>query len=98
MIDVAGGNVVYYYHFDGLGSVIAISDASADTVERYSYDVFGAPNTVSDVNNPYMFTGRRFDPETALYYYRARYYAPDIGRFLQTDPIGYVAGLNHLGF
>ena len=46
-------------------------------------------NRVSDVNNPYMFTGRRFDPETALYYYRARYYAPDIGRFLQTDPIGY---------
>lgn len=54
----------------------------------------GVPNRVSDVNNPYMFTGRRFDPETALYYYRASYYAPDIGRFLQTDPIRYAAGLN----
>jgi RHS repeat-associated protein len=41
-----------------------------------------------------LFTGRRFDPETALYYYRARYYAPDIGRLLQTDPIGYYGGLN----
>jgi len=50
--------------------------------------------TTSDYNNPYIFTGRRYDPETALYYYRARYYAPDIGRFLQTDPIGYLGGLN----
>lgn len=38
--------------------------------------------------NPYLFTGRRFDIETGLYYYRARYYNPYIGRFLQTDPLG----------
>ena len=44
--------------------------------------------------NPYMFTGRRFDIEIGLYYYRARYYDPFIGRFLQTDPIGYDDGLN----
>ena len=37
-----------------------------------------------------MFTGRRFDAETELYYYRARYYEPKLGRFLQTDPIGIV--------
>jgi RHS repeat-associated protein len=41
-----------------------------------------------------MFTGRRYDPETALYYYRARYYDYYTGRFLQTDPIGYHDGLN----
>ena len=76
----------YYYHFDGLGSIIALSDVNSEIVETYSYDVFGEPNRTSDVNNPYLFTGRRYDPETALYYYRARYYAPDIGRFLQTDP------------
>jgi RHS repeat-associated protein len=45
--------------------------------------------------NPYMFTGRRFDFETGLYYYRARYYNPYIGRFLQTDPVGY--GYNYCG-
>jgi RHS repeat-associated protein len=44
--------------------------------------------------NPYMFTGRSFDYETGLYYYRARYYNPYIGRFLQTDPIGYGDGMN----
>ena len=63
-------------------------------VERYRYDVFGEPNRVSGVHNPYMFTGRRYDTGTSLYYYRARYYNPEIGRFLQTDPIGYVDGLN----
>ena len=46
------------------------------------------------IGNPYMFTGRRFDRETELYYYRARYYNPYIGRFLQTDPIGYGDGIN----
>jgi RHS repeat-associated protein len=94
MIDVADNNAVYYYHFDGLGSVIALSNANKQIIERYSYDVFGEPNRTSDVNNPYLFTGRRYDPEAGLYYYRARYYAYDIARFLQTDPIGYNTGLN----
>ena len=58
MIDVADSNTVYYYHFDGLGSVIALSDQNADLVESYSYDVFGQPSNTSDVNNPYLFTGR----------------------------------------
>jgi len=94
MIDVAGGNILYYYHFDGLGSVIALSKVNGALVERYSYDVFGEPNRISDVNNPYMFTGREYDEETGNYYCRARYYNPHIGRFLQADPIGYRAGLN----
>jgi len=41
-----------------------------------------------------MFTGRELDTETGNYYYRARYYSPTLGRFLQTDPIRYAAGLN----
>jgi len=87
MITVADSNT--YYHFDGLGSVIALSDSSEDIVEQYSYDAFGEPNRVSSVGNPYLFTGRRYDEDTSLYYYRARYYHPEIGRFLQTDPLGY---------
>ena len=76
MIDVADSNTKYYYHRDGLGSVIALSDANTDIVERYSYDVFGKPTirdandqilTTSDYSNPYMFTGRRYDPEASLY-------------------------------
>ena len=94
MVDAADNGTVYYYHLDGLGSVVALSDVNNVIVERYSYSVFGEPSQVSDVNNPYLFTGRRFDPETRLYHYRARAYAYDIGRFLQTDPIGYADGIN----
>ena len=94
MIDIINGDKVYYYHFDGLGSVAALSDVNRVIVERYSYDVFGEPNRLSLIGNSYMFTGRRYDDETSLYYYRARYYSSSIGRFLQTDPIGYNDGLN----
>lgn len=83
--------------------MVTLSDSSGSIVEQYSYDVFGEPtirdandDVISDSNysNPYMFTGRRYDDEIGLYYYRARYYSPEIGRFLQTDPTGYEDGLN----
>jgi RHS repeat-associated protein len=88
----------YYYHFDGLGSVTALSDKDGQTVETYRYSVFGDTAiynasgkrlAASAVGNVYCFTGRRLDTETGLYYYRARIYSPHLGRFLQSDPIGY---------
>ncbi|OHB45977.1 MAG: hypothetical protein A2Y13_00955 [Planctomycetes bacterium GWC2_45_44] len=93
----------YYYHYDGLGSVVALSNNDGEIVETYSYDVFGTATirdasgsviSVSSVANSYMFTGREYDSETGNYCYRARYYKPSIGRFLQTDPIGYSDGMN----
>ncbi len=106
--DGQGGQEWYFYHLDGLGSVAALSkyDSSqgcASIVEQYVYDVFGAVNVYdgtgtpldeSACGNPYMFTARRYDDETGLYYYRARMYAPNLGRFLQPDPIGYDDGMN----
>ena len=95
MIDVAANNAVYYYHFDGVGSVVALSGSNGDSVQSYEYSIYGQV-AAEDPNhpNPYMFTGRRFDIETGLYYYRARYYNPHIGRFMQTDPVGYDDGIN----
>jgi len=95
-IDVADNNKAYYYHFDGLGSVVALSDSDGDSCQSYQYSAYGqvAASDPNFLTNPYMFTGRRFDIETGLYYYRARYYNPHIGRFMQTDPIGYGAGIN----
>jgi RHS repeat-associated protein len=75
--------------------VVALSDSAGDTVQTYEYSVYGQVAAEDPCHpNPYMFTGRRFDIETGLYYYRARYYNPYIGRFLQTDPVGYDAGIN----
>jgi RHS repeat-associated protein len=90
----AVGSGWYYYHYDGLGSVAALSDSSGNIVEQCSYDVFGEPNCISGVGNPYKFTGREYDAETGLYYYRARYYSPELGRFLERDPVGYLSDLN----
>jgi RHS repeat-associated protein len=84
----------YYYHLDGLGNVIALSNAAGTVVEQYAYDAYGLPSTTSAVGNPYLFNARCYDSETGLYYYRARYYDPRIGRFLQPDPVGYGPALN----
>ncbi len=58
------------------------------------FDSNETPLTASAIDNPYLFTGRRYDPESGNYYYRARIYSPELGRFLQTDSLGYVDGLN----
>ena len=84
----------YYYLFDSLGSVIGLTDASGTLVESYRYNVYGQPLQASTVGNPYMFTGRRFDSETGLYYYRNRYYSPQLRRFIEPDPIGFEGGMN----
>jgi len=76
MINVADSNAIYYYHYDGSGSVVALSDSYGNSCYSYEYSAFGQP-VGSDPNftaNPYMYTGRRFDYETGLYYYRARLY------------------------
>jgi RHS repeat-associated protein len=89
---ISSTGVRTFYHRDALGSVIALSDASGATTDRFSYGPFGETNSLA--GEPFRYTGHRLDAETGLYYYRARYYSPSLGRFLQTDPIGYAGGLN----
>ena len=84
----------YYYHADGLGSITGLSDATGTMVQTYSYDAFGNV-TVSGSRNvaqPFAFTGREYDTETQMYFYRARYYDPQAGRFVTKDPIGFGSG------
>jgi RHS repeat-associated protein len=54
--------------------------------------------TYKDVGNPYGFHGLPEDPETGLLYVRNRYYDPEMGRFITTDPLGYVDGPNLYAF
>ena len=84
----------YTYHFDGLGSVVALTDATGSVAEKYTYDPFGETAAASALGNPYRYTGRRYDPETGLYYHRSRYYSATLGRFLEVDPIGLAGGMN----
>jgi RHS repeat-associated protein len=88
---------VYALITDHLSSVVAILDSNGDLVETYEYTPFGkttiknSSGTViseSVLNNVLGFTGREFDTNTGLYYYRNRWYSPDLGRFLEPDPIG----------
>ena len=77
------GGSSYYYHTDGLGSIVAITDSTGNIVKSYTYDSFG--NIVDEEGvllNTYTYTSRELDFESGLYYYRARYYDPLIGRFL----------------
>ncbi len=84
-----------YYHYDGQGSVIAMVDDGGNVTGSYAYDPYGKVDTINGTSgNVYRYTGRRLDAETGYYYYRARYYDSDMGRFLSSDPIGYGDGLN----
>ena len=87
----------YFYIKDALGTVVDVADSSGQKLQHQIYSAFGKLIGVEDGSGnditsapelaPYFaFTGREWDEETGLYYYRARYYSPEMGRFLQVDP------------
>ena len=80
--------VFYYYHPDNLGSSQFMTDRDGDMVQQYGYRPFGSENYHANtqafsVSNRY--TGQTLDEETGLYYYGARYYDPELARFIQAD-------------
>uniref|UniRef100_UPI003A8F9CFA RHS repeat-associated core domain-containing protein n=1 Tax=Maricaulis sp. TaxID=1486257 RepID=UPI003A8F9CFA len=84
-----------YYHANRLGSVIALSNQQSGALtDQYVYTPYGVEAPLDTSGNPFRYTGRRYDAESGLYYYRARYYWPEIGRFLETDPVGYADQMN----
>jgi RHS repeat-associated protein len=96
LLDTSG--TLYYYHGNSNGDVVAVTSQSGAVAELYAYTAFGGPTilapngttvlTASAIGNSFMFTGRRLDPETGLYHFRARYYDSQLGRFLGRDPVG----------
>jgi RHS repeat-associated protein len=80
---------IFYYLLDLLGSVIALADESGEIVAEYEYDAWGnILKEAGDIPNPFRFTGREWDAESGLYYYRTRYYDPSLGRFISRDAAG----------
>lgn len=98
-VKVIKGANAYYFQQDALGNITALTDGSGAIVESYTYDAFGKPkikdgsgNILETPSTPFLFTGREYDAETAFYHYRARAYSPELGRFLQLDPIRFEGG------
>lgn len=89
----------YFYHQDASGSVRFLTDSSGSVAQAYTYDSFGRiVGQTGSLANPYTYTGREFDAESGLFYYRARYYDPIVGRFTQEDPVGFDGGLNFYAY
>ncbi|MCU7804214.1 MAG: hypothetical protein KZQ96_13535 [Candidatus Thiodiazotropha sp. (ex Lucinoma borealis)] len=75
-----------FYHFDALGSVVNLSKPDGSLQARYQYDAWGNERVTTGSSwNRFGFTGHEKDEETGLYYFKARFYDPQLGRFLSQD-------------
>lgn len=81
-----------YLHANHQGSIVALTGASGATLQVNAYDAYGV--TGASNTTRFQYTGQAALPELGLYYYKARFYNPNLGRFMQTDPIGYDDDLN----
>jgi len=97
--------VPLYYYVDGLGSIVAVTNAARAVAASYVYESFGATTMQTQiVVSPFGFTGREFSngdgnaPGPGLYYYRARYYDPSAGRFISEDLINFTAEINFYAY
>jgi RHS repeat-associated protein len=81
---------------DERGSVIAVTDAAGNALAINSYDEYGIPGASN--SGRFQYTGQTWLPELGVYYYKARLYSPYLGRFFQTDPIGFRGGMNIYGY
>jgi RHS repeat-associated protein len=87
----------HYYHQDGLGSVVGLSDAGGQLTASASYDAWGKVTASSGTLPQAGYTGREPDA-TGLIYYRARYYDPTMRRFISRDPAGMPDGVNRYAY
>lgn len=81
---------------DAQGSIVAATGVSGSPLYINTYDEYGVPGASNQ--GRFQYTGQAWLPEVGLYHYRARAYSPTLGRFMQTDPIGYGDGLNWYGY
>ena len=77
---------------DERGSVVSVTDSAGATIQINAYDEYGIPAPGN--MGRFGYTGQTWLPELGMWYYKARIYSPTLGRFLQTDPIGYSDGMN----
>lgn len=84
-----------FFASDERGSIVAVTGDTGTTLAQYVYDPYGLPTKVyGSIDSRFLYTGQVWLADISLYYYKARMYAPSLGRFMQTDPIGYSDGMN----
>ena len=89
----------YYYHNDHLGTPQVMTDISAAVVWQANYTPFGEADIVVEaVTNNIRFPGQYYDQESGLHYNYFRDYDPELGRYIQSDPIGLAGGINTYGY
>lgn len=88
----AGTTSKTWLYADHQGSIVGQADATGTSTAIYSYGPFGEPNQTAGTR--FRYTGQQYLSQLGLYYYKARFYSPMLGRFLQTDPIGYADDAN----
>jgi RHS repeat-associated protein len=87
-----------FYNADGLGSITSLTNSSGGVAATYTLDSFGNQTaSTGTLTNPFRYTSRELDSESGLYYYRARYYDPNIGRFESEDPEGFPQEITSIG-
>jgi RHS repeat-associated protein len=92
MLEISAAGTKTWTVADERGSVIAGTDSSGNVASINTYDEYGIPGANNTLRRQY--TGQTWLPELGMYYYKARIYSPTLGRFMQTDPIGYGDGMN----
>ena len=94
-ISIERTGITQFYHHDGLNSVTAMTNSSQSISASYQYDAFGIPfNLTTTDTYTFLYTGRELDSDTGLYNYRARLYQPEMGRFIQEDPLKFQDNTN----
>jgi RHS repeat-associated protein len=87
----AGLTTLRHLYADHQGSIVALGDTAGIPVAINSYDEYGIPGAANA--GRFQYTGQIWLPELGMYHYKARIYSPTLGRFMQTDPIGYEGGI-----